>query len=167
MTNPSNRNWHNQAAKLTAMERRMRALDMRTRGMTFEQIGEALGCTRQAAHNAYTKGLDTRLSEYGETQDRARALELAKLDNLEREANKVLLRRHLVLYQGAVVSVTDPADPDRRKQVELIDDGPVVQAINCLVRVSERRARLLGIDAPEVVALDGEVTLRVVRIHDG
>ena len=163
MANPSNRNWHNQADKLNAMERRMRALDMRTRGMTFEQIGEALGCTRQAAHNAYTKGLDARLADYGETQDRARALELAKLDNLEREANKVLLRRHLVLYQGAVVSVTDPQS---KKPVELIDDGPVVQAINCLVRVSERHARLLGIDAPELVDLGGEATLRVIRIHD-
>ena len=38
--------------------------------------------------------------------------------------------------------------PDRR---ELLDDGPVLQAVDRLLKIADRRAKLLGLDAPKRV----------------
>jgi hypothetical protein len=54
---------------------------------------------------------------------------------------KVLRRPHVVISAGKVV-----VHPDTRQSLE--DDIPVLKAIDTLLRIQERRARLLGLDAP-------------------
>jgi hypothetical protein len=61
----------------------------------------------------------------------------------------VLRRRHVMVQSGKIVK-GDDGQP-------ITDDGPVLQATATLLRVMERRARLLGLDAPakhEVLTLD-------------
>ena len=114
--------------RVQAAERRLQALALRREGATFSEIGEALGINRSAAHKAVSKALDelAQLSE-GEVIS-LRALELDRLDVLQR-----------AIWMQAM-------------------DG-VLPAVDRLLRIMERRAKLLGIDAPTkhtATSMDGE-----------
>ena len=117
-------------ARITATERRREALDLRRSGLSFEQIGERLGITRQAAYKHVSKALDKLAEESSDSADKLRALELERLD-------KLLLGCY-----------ADAATGDLR-------------AVDRALRIIERRAKLLGLDAPSKIASttpDGEGT---------
>ena len=85
----------------------------------------------------------------------AKRLELAKLDNIERRLLVVLSQRQPRVDHGRIIWDID----DSGNKVRVIDYGPVVQAAAGLLRVQERRARLLGLDEPaklrvETIPLD-------------
>lgn len=58
----------------------MAALDLRTRGLTFEAIGRQLGISTQAAHATVSRALARSLAEANAAADNLRALELRRLD---------------------------------------------------------------------------------------
>ena len=83
------------------------------------------------------------------------------------------LRRALVstgLYATVGVADHDTGEVSQIKcrRVPVIDDGPVLQAISTLLRVADRRARLLGLDAPAKVeqsgGIESTVTVRVITL---
>lgn len=112
----------------TAATRSFDAVRLRDEGMGFEEIGQALGISRQGATKAYDRGMAT-LEE--ETRDIARhraAADARKLDRMEQG----LLRD---AYTG----------------------NP--QAVQSVLKIMERRAKLFGMDAPtksELTGKDGE-----------
>jgi hypothetical protein len=61
----------------------------------------------------------------------------------------VLERNHVTVSHGRIIR--------GENEEPLLDDGPVLTAIDRLLKIQERRAKLLGLDAParhEVVTLD-------------
>lgn len=137
------------AEKAIIDERRTQAIAMRTRGETWDRIGQTLGyASGAAACNDVTRALEERARALTEQADSLRELELARLDALYAAAWAVLEREHVVVSGGKIVK------DGRRK---LRDDGPVLAAIDRLVRISERRAKLLGIDSP--VKIEAGVTV--------
>jgi hypothetical protein len=131
--------------RIAATARQVEALQFRARGLPYEAVGEALGITKQAAFKLVDRALRATLREAGE---QVRTLELDRLDRLQVAAETVLAARHYMLYQGEVVSRTDP---QTGQTAELVDDGPALSAVRTLLAVAERRARLLGLDAPAKV----------------
>jgi hypothetical protein len=81
------------------------------------------------------------------------ALELAKIDLLERRAYEIMEKHHVFVSQGGKVVY----DGD----VKLEDDGPALQAINTLAKLGERRARLLGLNAPTRTELTSAVSVTI------
>jgi hypothetical protein len=124
--------------RVSARLREARALALRAAGASYRQIGQALGCSENRALRITQRALDRMVRE---PADQVRQLELARLDQMWVEATKILRRQHLVASGGKVV-----VHPDTREPLE--DDAPVLQAIDRLLRIQERRARLLGLDAP-------------------
>ena len=125
------------------------AAAMRSRSLTYQQIGDAMGVTRQAAYQAVLRAIADIPKEGAEE---ALALELEKLDAAERRLFSIIGKEHYrVGNNGKVVMYEDKP---------VVDDGPVVSAIGALMRVGERRAKLLGLNAPTKV--DADVTL-----HEG
>lgn len=126
--------------------RRAQALQLRADGLTHEEIAQQLNYKTRAA---LTQDLQrAMLAVVAEPAEEVRALELARLDMLWRRAMEVLVRQHVTVSHGKVVQLN--GEP-------LLDDGPVLAAIDRLLRIQERRAKLLGLDAPtrhEVVTLD-------------
>ena len=96
-------------------------------------------------------------------------MELVKLDNIERRLLLVLGQRQPRVDHGRVIF---DVDPETKEHVRVVDYGPVVQAAAGLLRVQERRAKLLGLDAPTQIRvetvtedeLDAEVR-RLSEIH--
>ena len=87
-----------------------------------------------------------------------------ELDELAQAARAVLERKHLVVSQGRVVRLGKPyidketgeAEVDDGRGEPLEDDAPVLQDIDRLLKIQERRARLLGLDAPQRVSIEAQ-----------
>lgn len=111
-------------------------LRLRNQGMPFTAIGDRYGITRQRAHQIWQHAL---AAIPAEAVHEARAQQSERLDSLLVTANEVLIREHIHVSQGKVVL---------HDGVPVRDDGPTLAAIGMIVRIEERRARLLGLDAP-------------------
>ncbi|WP_069743045.1 hypothetical protein [Streptomyces sp. EN23] len=122
---------------LSTAERDARAAELRSKGWTYRRIAAELGWKQGAdAYNAVQRVLKETVREAGEE---VRSLELERLDRLEAAANEVLEREHVTVSNGRVVVLHEAPLPD---------GGPVLAAIDRLLKIQERRARLLGLDAP-------------------
>lgn len=127
---------------LTTAQRAAQAAELRSKGWTYSRIAAEVGYTHRAdAYNAVKKVLEETVREAGEN---VRALELERLDRLEAAANEVLEREHVTVSNGRVVVLNETPLPD---------DGPVLAAIDRLLKIQERRAKLLGLDAPTKQAI--------------
>jgi len=150
-------------------ERDAECAHLRARDYTYQQIADATGFTsRTGARFAVERALARTITEPGEE---LRRIELMKLDALARAAWRVLEARHYLVSQGRLIRLEDGAPP-------LEDDGPVLQAIDRLLKISERRSKLLGLDAPirvgvstidhidaEIAELQAELTARAANIE--
>jgi hypothetical protein len=151
---------------LATRERDAHAVELRRRGLTYGQIAKELGFRAQSgAFDAVRRGIrDT----YREDTEGATSLELERLDEMARTLYRVLATRHYAVSKDGTV-VVNPVTKE-----PLVDDGPVLEAVEGLRKVSESRRKLLGLDAPtrtrvEVVteeAVDAEIE-RLTRILAG
>jgi hypothetical protein len=105
---------------------------------TYAQIGRALGCSEPRAYRIVHRALDRLIREPAE---QVRQLELARLDQLWVEATKILRHQYVVISAGKIVVHPDTHEP-------LENPIPVLQAIDRLLAIMQRRARQLGLDAP-------------------
>jgi hypothetical protein len=134
--------------RITVALRRAQALAMRKAGASYPEIAAAgLGYkTTAAAAQDVQRAL---LAVVAEPAVEVRALELMRLDDLWVKAAEVLNRQHVTVSHGRIVKADD-GEP-------LLDDGPVLAAIDRLLKIQERRAKYLGLDAPtkvEVLTID-------------
>lgn len=143
---------------LTVAERRTKAIEMRRVGIPWEKISDEVGYSSPAVAAAdIYKVLADRTREMGEAVAGLRSIEADKLDAMERVIINIMRKPHILAQQGRVV-----IDPSTGKPAE--DPGPVFQCIDRLLRIAERRAKLLGIDSPvktqvevKAVGIDAEI----------
>lgn len=119
--------------------------------MSYRAIADQLGISPSRAHAGVTRAMETIVREPAEN---LLQLELMKLDALERDYLEILGDQHPVLYQG--------------QDTGFLDDGPRMSALAGLLRTSESRRKLLGLDQPAKVAISGGVsyTLNGVELGD-
>jgi hypothetical protein len=123
------------------------AARLRSRGRTYPQIAEELGfCDKGAAHHAVARVFD---GFKVEARDLLIKIELDKLDMMTRAVIDVLEGQHYVVSDGQIVYIGAKDDPDHREL--LLDDAPVLHAVDRLLKIADRRAKLLGLDAPKRV----------------
>lgn len=126
------------------LERRERAIRLRNQGVQWSQIATELGYSdKAAACKDVARALKERREQLSLAVDEHREQALAHLDDMAAAVWAVLAARHLTIANGKVVR--DEADEP------LLDDAPVLSAVDRLLRIEERRARLLGMDAPSQV----------------
>jgi len=131
--------------------RDQQAADMRSMGYTFQQIGDALAVTKQAAHQAVQRAIRDIPTEGAAS---IRQIELLKIDRLERYYHTVLGRTHLKVGNTGKVVKDDDGEP-------VLDETPRMDAAAGILKCQAQRARLLGLNAPvvthsEVVVYDVE-----------
>jgi hypothetical protein len=86
-------------------------------------------------------------------------LEVEKLDFIERKLYEIMTKEHVAFGASGKVVTLDG--------VPIEDDSPVMKAIDGLLKVADRRAKLLGLNAPtkhEVITLDS-VQMEIRRIE--
>lgn len=141
---------------IATRERDARALELRRRGLNYDQIAAQMGW--RAVSSAYASVQRALADSTYEAADEVRAIEAARLDELTRVLHRVLATRHYVVSAATGRIARHPATDE-----PLQDDAPTIHAVAGLIRIAERRAKLLGLDAPtrhEVIttdALDAEI----------
>ncbi len=138
--------------------RDMEALRLRTTGWSLEAIADYMGwTTTNAVAQALRRAVSMMARFAGNEQ---RLLELQKLDEAEAEIWKVLKMVHW--------SYTTRGDLVYGPDGEPLKDGRIVlEAIDRLMKVAERRAKLMGLDAPmraEVLTIDS-IDAEISRIE--
>ena len=135
-------------------ERVVQALKLRQRGYTYDDIGKALGIAKSIAHG-YVKDAMRQLAEdQTEETQQLRALEVARLDEMSVQAYKVLFAKHYTINSGSVVY---------HNGAEVLDDAPVLRAIDRLLKISERRAKLLNLDLQKEAGVDSDSMIAMLR----
>ncbi len=121
-------------------ERDYKAVAMSQRGFSYRQIAAELGWkSPSTVHDAIRRGLRDMNAVDGPELVR---LMRERLDDYRRQAWRVLGRPHYVTTQsGAVARHPDTGQP-------LVDDGPVLQALDRLLRYDVEERKMLGVDAP-------------------
>jgi hypothetical protein len=148
-------------------ERRAELVRMVTDGESWDTIVEELGYKNRAvAYNDFRRAKTAAGAELRENVTAYRDRELAALDALEATAVQVLNRYHVTISGGKIVRDGQPIiDVESGEAViaedagePLEDDGPVLAAIDRLLKISESRRKLLGLDSP--VKLEATGTIR-------
>ncbi len=118
-----------------------RAVAMRGAGRSYRQIAEIEGVSLSTAHSRVQRALLVTIREPAEV---VRELELARLDALAVVAMAALAE--FVPMRSRGNRVLHPVT-----RVEVRDWAHNLAAVDVLVRISERRAKLLGLDVAPVV----------------
>ncbi len=131
-------------------EKRKKCLEMREAGYSYEEIAEAMGWKgRSTARKFVQRALK---ATYQEPADAVRQMELRRLDRLARG-----------IWQQALGT---PATEDKEAE------PPSLFAMDRLMKLMDRRARLLGLDAPIKVKTDQNIQgsisgiARVIVVED-
>lgn len=113
------------------------AAQMRAEGMTLAQIAKVQGRAISTVHARIERAI---AAVPVEAVERLRALELERLDMMWQAAIEVLRRQHVTVSDGRIVK-DDYDEP-------ILDDDPILRAMDRLLKIQDRRAKLLGLDAP-------------------
>lgn len=144
------------------MERRTEAIKLKLAGATWDEVAEACGySSRGAAHADIQREMERRREVEKEELDALRQVETDRLEALWATAWALLQRKNVTVSHGKVIYITDP---ETGEKMALQDDAPTLMAIDRLVRISERKAKLLGLDAPLQVEHGGNIRYEVVGI---
>lgn len=140
--------------------RRNEAIKLKRAGKSWQEIADLLGYdSRGTAFNDVKRAKEEARAELKETVEGERETDLERLDAMLAEAWRVMEAGHLAVSGGKVVMVGPEGG-----ESPLADNGPKLEAIRTLLRVLERRARLLGLDAPTRVEAEGSLEVRVVGV---
>lgn len=132
-------------------------------GWEYQQIADALGLSsKSAAFEAVTRGRRTPDAEREQRAAELREMLRERLELLTEAATQVLERKHVTVSHGKVIVVKDE---ETGKEVPLLDDGPVLQAIDRLLRINESYRKLDGLDQPTKVEHSGGVKYEIVGIN--
>ena len=140
--------------------RDVEALTYRAQGLTYDRIADQMGyANRSGAQKAVERAIAASVRE---SADEAKTLILADLFEAKREAWTVLQRKHLTVSNGHVVRrfIGVERDDDGIERLdmdgkpiplfeEIEDDGPVLAAIDRIVKIDAEIAKILGAYAPE------------------
>lgn len=113
----------NDAAHLATMENRAKVLDMKRAGFSLREMERAIGLDHTTCKRYLDEAMADLQAAQNEKAEAARAVELDRLDKL-----------HMSIWANATGK---DVSPDVRNA-----------AIDRLVRIADRRAKLLGLDAP-------------------
>lgn len=145
---------------VTKTDRDRQAAQMREDGHGWLAIADKLGYASPGhAHNAVRQLIDRIPVEAVQS---LRRHETARLEAARVSAIEVLRRRHVAISNGQIVYM--PNDDPKTKPRPIEDDGPALKALEVIVKISERLAKLNGLDAPQQVELSGAVNWTLVGV---
>lgn len=142
------------SARLVVAQRRGEALELFLKGITPDEIAQQ--CGYQSADAAVTDIRATlrilRERAYDD-MDALRAAELARLDGLTAKCFEIIEERRYIY--------------DREGNELVPDHATSLAAMKMILGIMERRAKLLGLDAPAKIGVSAVVKYELVGIDTG
>jgi hypothetical protein len=134
-------------------------LKRRLQRQPFRQIADEMGLDVSRVHQWYTEVM-REVPEALASVHRQEQLDI--LDRMTTKALEVLDGVHFAHSNGRVVVWYD--NPEDKQGKPLTDPAPVLAAIQTIVRIEERKAKLLGLDSPIKVTGSLEVTAADIEL---
>jgi hypothetical protein len=145
--------------------RQQRIFELRRSNVSFPQIAQLIA-KEENRPNPYTQGYIYKLYKRGlkqiifEDVDAVRKMELARLDEMQNYIQQVLGGFQPLVNRGTIVVdylEDEHGNPVLDEEgnpipVKLQDVSVKLNAINAAMKIMERRARILGLDAPTKIA---------------
>ena len=131
------------------IDREVAALRLRQKGFSYRKIAQEMGVSGPTALKYVRASLERLEKENRHEAGKLLAMEMARLDDLYAKSYAVLEATHYLVSSGQVVKHND---------VDLLDDTPVLRAVDRLIKISERRCALLGIDAQKPTDVNLSIT---------
>lgn len=145
----------------------LRAIDTLTQDPNGPTGGHRISASiaKQLVREEAARRLDPKVDAWRALQVARIEAALARLDALEEAAHAVLRREHITVNNGRVILLHD---------MPLPDDGPVLAAIDRLVKIEDARlrntdalCRILGLNAPaQVEATVTETTQQDIAVQE-
>lgn len=127
---------------LESMEKDAQAADLFRRGLTYRQISSQLGWSSpNAAFQAVRRAAKDSARDSLAAADALRLM-LDRQQDYRRIAYRVLTTKHFVVSAATGIIAYGP---DKQP---LLDDAPVLNALDRLVKIDQEEAKLLGLYAP-------------------
>lgn len=152
---------------LDTAERRRRAAELRSQGLSYRKIAAEMGIDVHMAFDYVKAAMKAVVQPAAEAaisfELQQLDEELVRLDALYEQVTEVLRREHVTVSQGRIVT-TSEGDT-------VPDDDWILKAVDRLVRIDEARRRngesrrkLLGLDQPVKTQVSGGVTYQLVGV---
>jgi hypothetical protein len=125
---------------------RERAYELRLAGRTHRQIAADMGISHGTVQNLLREEIANRLDPL---KDQYLQYELDRLDHMQQAV--------LAVLQQPWTAVVAPG-PNGVQTYVIPDDRKILGAVDRLIRISESRRKLCGLDAPVKVQADVQVT---------
>lgn len=144
-------------------DRRLEAqvIELKDEGLTFEQIGQRIGRHKSQAQRIFHRAMKnipvSAMEEY-------RANQLARLALARESVMDVLGASHLIVSQGRVVELRHTREDGSSVSVPLKDHGPVLAAVDRLLKIDEQEAKLLNLYPDVRYTMDAIVNYTVTGI---
>lgn len=119
------------------VEKDHEAASLKTQGLKLREIGEHFGISAEAARKMILRAMAD--IPRGDTEE-LKSTELAKLDQVEERYWEIVEAVHPYVAPSGKLVYADGSP--------LEDDSPVMAALAGIVKVSQHRSRLLGLNAP-------------------
>jgi len=156
-------------------KRDFQAAELRGRGFSLQRIADELGfASKGHAHNAVMRAyaeIPSPQAEHG------RQLDLERLDRLIEKAWEIMLKAHVTISQGRIVGKLVGWQRDDNGEIlyngdgkpvglyeDILDDGPALMAIREIRALLERRAKIMGYEAPARSRIE-VVTPETIEAH--
>jgi DNA-binding CsgD family transcriptional regulator len=120
-----------------ALRRERDAIELRMAGATYEDIGEMLGMNKAGAQKAVKRAMEKLKQEIIEGGDTLKAIEIARLDRMQEGIWKLATGKF-----------------------------PDVKAIDMILKIMDRRAKLLGLDVVTETTEPRKTIVRVIHVNE-
>lgn len=145
------------------MERDARAYELFRRGLSYQAIARELGLrSKSAAFDAVRRAARDNAADPLDAEEQRQAF-YDRLQDYRRSAQRILATRHYVTSQAGKLVYGPGPEP----QV-LVDDAPVLAALDRLVKIDDQECRLRGLYPPtkhEVRQIDA-IDARLLDLAD-
>ena len=141
-----------EAGRLAVAERRAQAFDMFLKGIAPDEIAKLAGYPDGAAAGTDIRQTLKILRERAyDDMDALKTAELARLDAMMAKCFDIIEEDHHILCEGVSTGYTTPM--------------PKLAAMKMVLRIMERRAKLLGLDSPQKIGVSAVVKYELVGIE--
>lgn len=133
--------------------RRTEAVRLRARGVPYPDIAKRLGCSEEVARQDVSRAHKLRAQELRDGVDELIAEQVEEIDSLRAMAWRIAASNHRKVGASGAASRDEQGNPIYDLTVNL-------QAIDKIIKLEERKSKLLGLDA----ALKVDMKTQVVTV---
>jgi hypothetical protein len=151
-------------ADLAMVERQQKIVALKREGFSFQQVADQIGISKAAAIRGFQtvkKRVETATdADYAEYRDE----QLARVAMLREVVSDVVAARHVTISNGHVIhEITGRDDEGKPEYGDPYEDhGPVLAAVDRMVKLDEHEAKLLNLFPKAEVNVSGDVTYRFI-----